>query len=715
MSSTNVNIKIGVETQLAELRAMEAQFARQIVQLRTLGGAGTENLKKVEQNLGLVRTELNRLDPAARKAGAGLGSSFGGIGRIAGQAGYQVQDLVVQVGAGQNALVAFAQQGSQLAGIFGPYGAMAGAALALGAVAANFLFMRDSAKDTKAETKALADETKRAADQMERIGQMTRQNTNKLAGIDGPDTSLYNATPTSQLLAEMADRRKQTSDLDALASLRKMQAEGRFAGGTIDEKERNRLLKEGNDLRERARYLEQGFAGIVAELNRRKEVAAKATVQDLEDERFIQNEVYELETKRAALGTQLAAQQDKDIDAQERAIVLARERAAIIKAERALSLKLAASAERVNQIAANPYALNKTKDAALAAELARQNADLAERIGQLEKEQATTPDPVRSGQITAELDARRAQQAANTSKIDTLTNPPTVQQGAMAGVVQYLNSIPSAAQRAQQSMVGLAQSMQQGVGSSLRGLITDTMSWGAALENITNAIMDSILQSFVDMIAQWIVSHTIMAAVKKAFGMEDLATTTTTEAAKTAAVTAGEGTRVGAVAASTAASTGIVTTGAAAQTAATGPAAVFRSIMDLGPIAGPLVFATIIGGMLALVSGATKGFAEGGPVSGPGTGTSDSIAAWLSNGEYVMPADKTAKYRPLLDAMRDGSLEPPASAAGGAGGMGGGGAPIVINNYFQTGVTRAEFAAQMPEYERRIKASIREEQRRGKV
>lgn len=32
------------------------------------------------------------------------------------------------------------------------------------------------------------------------------------------------------------------------------------------------------------------------------------------------------------------------------------------------------------------------------------------------------------------------------------------------------------------------------------------------------------------------------------------------------------------------------------------------------------------------------GFAEGGMVSGPGTGTSDSIPAWLSNGEYVLTA-----------------------------------------------------------------------------
>lgn len=38
------------------------------------------------------------------------------------QAGYQVQDFIVQVQGGQSALVAFSQQGSQLAGAFGPGG-----------------------------------------------------------------------------------------------------------------------------------------------------------------------------------------------------------------------------------------------------------------------------------------------------------------------------------------------------------------------------------------------------------------------------------------------------------------------------------------------------------------------------------------------------------------------------------------------------------------
>jgi hypothetical protein len=48
---------------------------------------------------------------------------------------------------------------------------------------------------------------------------------------------------------------------------------------------------------------------------------------------------------------------------------------------------------------------------------------------------------------------------------------------------------------------------------------------------------------------------------------------------------------------------------------------------------------------------AIAGFAEGGFVSGPGTATSDSIPALLSNGEFVMNARSTKAFLPMLRAM----------------------------------------------------------------
>lgn len=50
-------------------------------------------------------------------------------------------------------------------------------------------------------------------------------------------------------------------------------------------------------------------------------------------------------------------------------------------------------------------------------------------------------------------------------------------------------------------------------------------------------------------------------------------------------------------------------------------------------------------------------FATGGEVSGPGTGTSDSIPAMLSDGEFVVRRDITDKAAPFLHALNSGQTE----------------------------------------------------------
>lgn len=46
--------------------------------------------------------------------------------------------------------------------------------------------------------------------------------------------------------------------------------------------------------------------------------------------------------------------------------------------------------------------------------------------------------------------------------------------------------------------------------------------------------------------------------------------------------------------------------------------------------------------------------ARGGPINGPGGPREDKIAAWLSNGEFVVNAKQTAKYGTLLDEINSG-------------------------------------------------------------
>ena len=62
--------------------------------------------------------------------------------------------------------------------------------------------------------------------------------------------------------------------------------------------------------------------------------------------------------------------------------------------------------------------------------------------------------------------------------------------------------------------------------------------------------------------------------------------------------------------------------------------------------------ATILANITTAISTVKSAkFAKGGKVNGPGTGTSDSVPAMLSNGEYVMTAKATKMFEPLLMAM----------------------------------------------------------------
>ncbi|MFR6371082.1 MAG: tape measure protein [Phascolarctobacterium succinatutens] len=90
------------------------------------------------------------------------------------------------------------------------------------------------------------------------------------------------------------------------------------------------------------------------------------------------------------------------------------------------------------------------------------------------------------------------------------------------------------------------------------------------------------------------------------------------------------------------------------------------------------LYATIVaactgggGGFAARWSSAFgKGFATGGSVAGPGTGTSDSIPAMLSNGEYVLNAQAVDRLGvPFLNGLNTGRLR--GFASGGIVGSGG--------------------------------------------
>lgn len=60
-------------------------------------------------------------------------------------------------------------------------------------------------------------------------------------------------------------------------------------------------------------------------------------------------------------------------------------------------------------------------------------------------------------------------------------------------------------------------------------------------------------------------------------------------------------------------------------------------------------------GIIGNIRSISEAFADGGYVSGRGTGRSDEIPALLSNGEYIATSKATQRYRPQLEAMNRGT------------------------------------------------------------
>ncbi|WP_368755512.1 hypothetical protein [Klebsiella oxytoca] len=122
-------------------------------------------LSEIEASLDANIAQFKKMDTQVSATAQGVNQSvrsFGGFQNALRQSGYQIQDFIVQVQGGQSALVALSQQGSQLLGVFGTGGAVAGALLTLGTVIVGSLIA--GMDNASVSTKALTDSQKRLAD-----------------------------------------------------------------------------------------------------------------------------------------------------------------------------------------------------------------------------------------------------------------------------------------------------------------------------------------------------------------------------------------------------------------------------------------------------------------------------------------------------------------------------------------------------------------------
>ena len=152
----DIKLVIGVEDRdLIRAQKEQVKFQRNIITIEKAFRAGDITAKRYNQELAKQAKELQKLGGSYNKANSEIrkfayqlrgaddaslsaaesyafaGKKVNRLGVGLQQAGYQVGDFAVQIQGGTNAMVALGQQGSQLLGIFGAGGAIAGAGLAI--------------------------------------------------------------------------------------------------------------------------------------------------------------------------------------------------------------------------------------------------------------------------------------------------------------------------------------------------------------------------------------------------------------------------------------------------------------------------------------------------------------------------------------------------------------------------------------------------------
>ena len=261
------------------------------------------------------------------------------------------------------------------------------------------------------------------------------------------------------------------------------------------------------------------------------------------------------------------------------------------------------------------------------------------------RQEQTVQAQLETGLIT-EGEARRRivelhkQQATEVEKLLPLMQELAVATGdpaALENVERIRAELESMQVISNELAISFRDGLQGGLEEAIMGLAEGTMTLRDALDSLVLGIAESMAkmaseglaelatQGVMDLFAQG-AQAAIAAAGQKAAA--EVAAIGTVTAAKTAADTT---MAASSVASANAAAAGQATA-AATTTTAWAPAATTASIGSFGAAAAIGLAAVVAA--LAM----SQSFNTGGKVRGEGTGTSDSIRAWLSNGEFVTRA-----------------------------------------------------------------------------
>lgn len=296
-------------------------------------------------------------------------------------------------------------------------------------------------------------------------------------------------------------------------------------------------------------------------------------------------------------------------------------RAELQASELAFQERLMALRNQAGSVEANWLLTNNQKRERRVAILDEEVRLMDEQIAALEQLRAAATEEERA-QIDRQIAAMRGQQGGLRNQMLGLgPDPSSFSEQWGAALVQLQDQFLTVAQFTARAFTDAFTTATGAISQGIQGLIMGTATWGQALLNIGQSVVQSLVKSFSDMVAQWIMTHVLMKGVSLAWSAfqsmlraKDVAEANATEMAKTPALSIN---------------------------------AVLASIGSFGVAA--IVGVAAIAGILAAVGA----FKSGGYT---GDGHPDAVAGIVHRGEFVVPAD-------AVDRIGVGTLEAMTSSA----------------------------------------------------
>jgi len=258
-------------------------------------------------------------------------------------------------------------------------------------------------------------------------------------------------------------------------------------------------------------------------------------------------------------------------------------------------------------------------------------------------------------------------------------NQQGLQQQDLAGKQAYMDTYLKLWKSATQTAQELWANAVDGMTDNLSSFLTDTFSFTSSIDDAWKDLGQNLVKTIVGIYAKMYASRIAFSLTGKTQNDVDAANTAAAQATATAATVSAYTARTAAATAyysavtaaqatsmttqTTVASTAMATllaastAMAAAIAAAWAPAAAMVSLATMGANSEAAI-AGMTAATLAATALAVPKMATGGIISGPGTGTSDSILAWVSAGESVLTAKATNLLgSSVINGLNNGQLQ----------------------------------------------------------